>query len=126
MPLSEDEKRILTEIEQQLYASDPDLARQVGSTTVYSQGFRRLRWGVLGLIAGLALVIVLLPVGYWLSFLFGFVPMLVATWHLERTLRHMGRAGVSDMTRHLHVNGIRDYFNNAGERYKERFKREEQ
>lgn len=45
MPLSEDEQRILTEIEQQLYASDPDLAHQVGSTTVYSQGFRKLRWG---------------------------------------------------------------------------------
>ena len=34
MPLSEDEQRILTEIEQRLYESDPRLARDVRSTTV--------------------------------------------------------------------------------------------
>lgn len=37
MPLSEDEQRILTEIEQQLYATDPQLAHQVASATPYSQ-----------------------------------------------------------------------------------------
>lgn len=126
MPLSEDEQRILTEIEQQLYASDPDLAHQVGSTTVYSQGFRKLRWGILGLIVGLVLVIVFLPMSYYLSFFLGFVPMLVATWHLERTLRHMGRAGISDMTRNLRTNSVREYFNTAGERYREKFKREDE
>ena len=48
MPLSEDEQRILGEIEQNLRASDPDLARQVGSTTVYTESVRRLKWGVFG------------------------------------------------------------------------------
>ena len=40
VPLSEDEQRILSEIEQQLYESDPALAREVGSTTVYTAAFR--------------------------------------------------------------------------------------
>ena len=42
MPLSEDEQRILQEIEQQLYASDPELAREVSSTTVYRHAGRNL------------------------------------------------------------------------------------
>ena len=36
MPLSEDEERILNEIEDQLYETDPDLAREVSETTVYT------------------------------------------------------------------------------------------
>lgn len=63
---------------------------------------------------------------YYLSFFLGFVPMLVVTWHLERTLRHMGRAGISDMTRNLRTNSVREYFNTAGERYREKFKREDE
>ena len=51
MPLSEEEQRILSEIESQLRASDPDLARQVGSTTIYSHALRQLRWGIVGFIA---------------------------------------------------------------------------
>ena len=46
VPLSEDEERILTEIEQHLYASDPGLARQVGSTTVYTESLRGVRMGI--------------------------------------------------------------------------------
>ncbi len=44
VPLSEDEQRILSEIEDQLYETDPALAKEVGSTTVYSHASRNLRW----------------------------------------------------------------------------------
>ena len=50
MPLSEDEQRILGEIEANLRASDPDLARQVGSTNVYTESLRRLKWGIAGFV----------------------------------------------------------------------------
>ena len=43
VPLSDEEARILREIEQQLYESDPDLARHVSTTTVYSEPVNRLR-----------------------------------------------------------------------------------
>ena len=39
MPLSEDEERILLEIEENLYESDPDLASEVSETTVYTKSF---------------------------------------------------------------------------------------
>ena len=43
MPLSEDEQRILSEIEQQLYQSDPALARDIADTTVYTHAYRNLK-----------------------------------------------------------------------------------
>ena len=63
MPLSEDEQRILQEIEQQLYASDPELAREVSSTTVYRHAGRNLKWAALGFAAGVVLMVVS-PVSY--------------------------------------------------------------
>ena len=42
MPLSEDEQRILSEIEQQLRETDPGLARDIADTTVYTAASRGL------------------------------------------------------------------------------------
>ena len=72
MPLSEDEQRILGEIEANLRASDPDLARQVGSTTVYTDSVRKLKWGVVALIAALVATILLLTISHLAAFA-GFV-----------------------------------------------------
>jgi hypothetical protein len=124
VPLSEDEERILTEIEQQLAASDPNLARQVGSTTVYTETLRGVRWGILGVVVGLIAAVALLPVSYLLSFFVGFVLMLVSAWHLERNLRRLGRAGIQQMTMSMRMRGFRDYLNNAGDRARNRMRRE--
>ena len=126
VPLSEDEQRILTEIEQQLAASDPNLARQVGSTTVYSDSFRGVRWGTFGVIVGLVAAIALLSVNFVLSFVLGFGLMLISAWHLERNLRRLGRAGVQQMTQSLRAGGVREFFTSASERAKGRFHREDE
>ena len=42
MPLSEDEQRILHQIEQQFYESDPAFAQQVSQTTLYRHAFGRV------------------------------------------------------------------------------------
>lgn len=125
MPLSEDEQRILTEIEQQLYASDPALARQVGSTTVYSAGLRGVRWSVFGLIVGLAALLALLQVNVFLSFVVGFGLMLFSAWHLERSIRRLGRTGIEQVTRSVKGSNVRSYFTNASERARERMRRED-
>ena len=77
MPLSEDEQRILGEIEANLRASDPDLARQVGSTTVYTESLRKLKWGIVALVAALVATILLLGVSHLAAFA-GFVAMVAA------------------------------------------------
>ena len=126
MPLSEDEQRILTEIEQQLYASDPGLARQVGNTTVFSGPFRRTRWAVLGLVVGLVLSLFLLQGSPWASFVFGFGLMLASGVYLERNLRHLGRVSLQQGAQTVRSSGMRDFFSNAGERARDRMRREEE
>jgi len=116
VPLSEDEKRILTEIEQHLSASDPALARQVSSTTVYTSPLRGVRLGVLGVVAGLVLAIVLLSTSFVLSFLVGFGLMLVSAWYLQQNLRRLGRTGFEQVGAALHITSLRDYLSQAGER----------
>jgi hypothetical protein len=110
VPLSEDEERILTEIEQQLAASDPALAKQVRSTTVYTDGLRGVRWGIFGVVVGLAALLALLQVNVIASFVVGFGMMLVSAWHLDRSLRSLGRTGANQMRRKLSVEGLLGYF----------------
>lgn len=117
MPLSEDEQRILTEIEHQLRASDPDLARQVGETTVYSAPLRRTRLAVAGLVVGLVLTIVLLlAVGPLPAFLVGFGIMFASAFHLERNIRHLGRMGLHQLAATMRSTGVRDMFGVAPNR----------
>lgn len=111
MPLSEDEQRILTEIEHQLRASDPDLARQVGETTVYSAPLRRTRLAVVGLVAGLAVTILLLfTVNAYVAFVVGFGMMFASAVYLERNIRHLGRVGLHQLASTVRSAGMRDMF----------------
>jgi len=125
VPLSEDEQRILTEIEEQLYASDPALAKQVSSTTVYSGGLRGVRWGIFGLIVGLGAMLALLQVHVLASFIVGFGLMLVSAWHLERSLRTLGRTGVQQLTSSMRTPNVRSYLANAQEKAREKMRRPE-
>jgi hypothetical protein len=125
VPLSEDEQRILSEIESQLYASDPQLAREVSSTTIYRHAGRNLKWAALGFVAGLAFMVVALTVSTFVVAFFGFLAMLGSALWFERNLRKMGRAGWQQWTESMRAAGVRDSFGSAGQRMKERFKREE-
>lgn len=97
MPLSEDEQRILAEIERSLHESDPRLAKEVGETTVYRHALGSLRWSVLGLLLGVAVMVGTLQIHFMLAF-GGFLMMLVSALGLERNLRLMGRAGFNQMS----------------------------
>lgn len=115
MPLSEDERRILTEIEQQLYATDPALARQVSSTTVYSAPLRRTRFAAAGVVIGLVLTIALLSVHYLLAFAVGFGLTLLSAIQLEGGLRHLGRLGAQQLSQSIRQAGARDFFGRRAE-----------
>lgn len=122
MPLSEDEQRILGEIEANLRASDPDLARQVGSTTVYTESVRRLKWGIVAFVAALVASILLLGVNYLLAFA-GFLAVFAAAVFIEANARRLGRAGMNEATQALRGGGLKDYFNNAGSKARDRLRR---
>ena len=122
MPLSEDEQRILGEIEANLRASDPDLARQVGSTTVYTESLRRLKWGIAGFVVALVASILSLSVSYLLAF-GGFLVMVAAALFIEANARRLGRAGINEATQAMRGGGLKDYFNNAGSKARDRLRR---
>lgn len=119
MPLSEDEQRILTEIEQQLYHEDPGLAHEVSSTTVFTHGFKHIRLAALGFVAGLALLLATLSTDYRIAFL-GFLVMLASAWYGEKNLRRVGKAGLQQVTGNARGSSGRGFFGDAGERMRNR------
>ncbi|MDP8953851.1 MAG: DUF3040 domain-containing protein [Actinomycetota bacterium] len=123
MPLSENEQRILQEIEQQLYDSDKDLARKVSSTTIYRHAGRNLKWAGLGFVSGLVFMVLTvqtLPLAFA-----GFLAMLGSGIVFQTNLRKMGRAGWRQWTQSVGTSGVRDYFDTASQRMRERFKKDQ-
>lgn len=97
MPLSEDEQRILDEIEKSLHESDPRLAKEVGETTVYRHALSSLKWSVAGFVVGAIVMFSTFPVHFALGFV-GFLLMLASALGFERNLRVMGKAGLSQVS----------------------------
>lgn len=125
MPLSEEEQRILGEIEQQLYASDPDLAQEIADSTVYRHAARNLRWAVAGFVVGIAIILGTLHISFVFSFL-GFLLLLACTLSIVRDLRRMGKAGMTQISESMRTNGMRNAFGSTGQRMRERFRREDE
>jgi hypothetical protein len=124
VPLSEDEERILQEIEQQLHATDPQLVREVSSKTLYRHAGRNLKWATLSFVGGLIFMMATFTSSTLLGVV-GFLVMLGSAIAFERNLRKMGKAGWRQWTQNVGASGVRDYFGNAQQRMRDRFKREE-
>jgi len=124
VPLSEDEQRILHEIEQQFYESDPAFARGVGQTTLYRHAGRNLKWAALGFLAGFFLLVGAFATSLFLGFV-GFAVMLACAFVFERNLRKMGRAGWKQVTGNLRTGQVKEHFGDVGKRLKKRFRRED-
>ncbi|HEX6420715.1 MAG TPA: DUF3040 domain-containing protein [Acidimicrobiales bacterium] len=124
MPLSEDEERILQEIAQRFYEDDPTFAREVSEHTLYRHTVRRMKWSLVGLVAGGVFLVASLPASYLLSFA-GFLVMLGCALVFEKNLRKLGRAGIDELTRSVRANGVRDALGGAGRRVRERFRRDD-
>ena len=125
VPLSEDEQRILLEIEQRLTEEDPDLVREVASTTVYTHALRNLKLATALFVLGVVVMIWLLGTHAILAF-GGFLIMLVAAVIFERNARRLGKAGVQQMTQNLRGNRVKDYFGSTSQRMRDRMRREDQ
>ena len=122
MPLSEDEERILGEIAQQFYADDPEFAREVGETTLFTHTVRRMKWSGLGFVVGVAFLIATLSTSYLMAF-GGFLMMLACALLFERNLRKLGKAGLDQITSSMRTAGLRDAFGGARGKMRDRFKR---
>lgn len=107
MPLSEDEQRILREIEQNFYADDPTLAGEISSTSLYAHCLRQMkRAGLLFLLGVVVLTVALAAAFHFLVAFGGFVVMLAAALWFERSLRKLGRAGMAQLSETLRSRGL--------------------
>lgn len=124
MPLSEDEQRILHQIEQQFYESDPAFAREVGKTTLYRHAGRNLKWASVGFAVGFALLVASFAFSLALGFA-GFLVMLGCAFVFERNLRKMGRAGWKQVGGNARTAHFRESLGTAGKRIRKKFRKDE-
>ena len=120
MPLSEDEKRILQQMEQRLYAEDPESAERISSTTLPRFLARRCRWAALGFFAGLLILLFSLAVS-WVLGLVGFVVMVVSAVVFVQNLRAMSRHGWRQLSAGFQEVSWADRVGDAGRRLRRRF-----
>lgn len=123
MPLSEEEQRVLREIERSFYESDPEFARQVSSKTLYRHAGRNLRWAALGFVAGLVLLVTSFA-SYLILGIIGFLAMLFSALIFERNLRAMGKAGLQSISDTVRARGgVTGPLGDARRKFRQRFDR---
>lgn len=120
MPLSEDEQRILNQIEQRFYTNDPESARRIGETTLPRYLARNCRWAALGFILGLVVLLVSFVSSLILGGV-GFVVMVVSAIVLIRNLRKMGRHGLNELHKTVKEHSVNDVLGDTGRRLRRRF-----
>jgi hypothetical protein len=125
MPLSEEEQKILKEIEAQLNATDPGLVEQVSRTTLYRHAARAIKWAVLGFVAGLVLLVLTFDDSLVAAFV-GFLVMLGCLFVIERNVRKLGKAGLQSLSGGWAPGGgIRRFLGDKGRSWRERFRRDD-
>ena len=117
VPLSDNEQRILAQIEQEL-RTDERFAQNVSSKAPYRLAARRLWWAGLGVVASLGLTVWSLRVHVAVAFV-GFLAMLGCALAIERQLRAMSKVGLADVTASLKAQRAK-----AEQQMRERFRRE--
>jgi len=124
VPLSEDEQRILQQIEQQFYESDPGFAGELGKHNLYVHHLRRMKWAGFTFVLGVVVLVAALATEktFLLAFA-GFVVMLASALWFEHNLRKLGRAGMQQLTESMRANGVRDYLGSTGQRMRDKFRK---
>lgn len=120
MPLSEDEKRILQQMEQRLYAEDPVSAERISSTTLPRFLARRCRWAALGFSVGLLVLVLSLAVS-WILGLVGFLIMVLSAVVFVQSLRTMSRHGWRQISAGFQEASWADLAGDARRRLRRRF-----
>ena len=110
VPLSEDEERILSEMEERLSETDPRLVREVSETTLYTQPLRSMKWAVGGFVTGVALMVATLSTSYLLAL------------RLERNARQVGRTGLRQVASSGRTSSLRDVVGGTRARARDRMR----
>ena len=94
MPLSDNEQRLLEQMERALYAEDPKFASTMRGPARRRGSARRLLIGISGVVVGLVLLVVSLAQSQVLLGVVGFVSMLSGTAYAVSGHRRGGPTGI--------------------------------
>jgi hypothetical protein len=124
VPLSEEEQRILYEIERSFYEQDPESAEKFRSETVYTHAGRHIKWAALGFFVGLGVVIAFFTTNTAIA-VGGFLVMLASGVLIQRNFRRMGRAGLADLAAATREHRLTGVVNDVREKFRHRFRSED-
>ena len=124
MPLSEDEQRILDQIEAQFYANDPQLAQQVSETTLYRHASRNIKWAATGFVLGFVVLVTSFASNLFMGFV-GFLAMLGCAFVVVSNVKKMGKAGLENITASVKGKRLKNFLGDAGKNFRKPFRREE-
>jgi len=119
MPLSEDEQRILREIEASLSASDPELV-QLSETTVYRHAWRAIKWATLGCVLALVALVFTFTISMWLG-VAAFLVMLGCSLVIAKNVQKLGKAGMASISSQVRSAGT---IGNVTKQWRDRFNRD--
>ncbi len=119
MPLSEDEERILNEIERGFYRRDPESAKRISGTTLPRYLARNCRWALLGFVGGLVILLASFATS-WVIGLVGFGVMTATAIIFVQNMRRMGRHGWQQLTSNLDQRGLAERYGETTRRLRRR------
>lgn len=122
MPLSEEEQRILQEIEKSFYDSDPDFVGKVGPGAITRHAGRRLRLAAAGFVLGLVGLVLSFTTSVVVAFAF-FLLMVGSAVVAERSFRVLSRTGIESVAKR--TGGINDLLAERRRRLREKFNRDD-
>jgi thiol:disulfide interchange protein len=121
MPLSEEEQRIIKEMERHLLNEDRDFVSRVQSETIYKHLGRKLLLGVIGVIIGLIWLIYFLQVSVAAAFV-GFIIMIAFALWMESNLRKLSKVSVEEVSNSIKHKKIWEDIKEVKEGFIKRFK----
>lgn len=96
MPLSDDEEKILAQIEAGIRKTDPNLAAQVETSTVYKYSGKKIALSIAGIVALLAVIIFTFSTEIWPVAFVAFCLMVLIGISLVEHMVKIGKASVDD------------------------------
>lgn len=123
MPLSEDEQRILQDIERSFYETDPKFAETVSRTTLYRHAGRNCKWAVMLFVVSLAVLLVSFIKLPFVAFV-GFLGMTAATVVFVKNVRRIGNAGFREVSESLAAQDVSVKVEGVRKRFRDRFRRQ--
>lgn len=124
MPLSEDEQRILQDIERSFYENDPAFAKAVSSSAIYKHASRNCKIAVGTFALSLVVLLATFTSTPIVAFL-GFVGMLASAGFFVQNLRRIGSVGLRDAAESDKARQVNDSLSDARQRFRKHLRRED-